>query len=88
MNEYSPLPNLKLELLNGWLRRAKQHPDAARLVLRGSILTLGLCGEKARTPQDVDYTVSLKSLKVLASSNHQGLRETVCFLCTLCSLIR
>ena len=33
-------------------------------------------------------TVSLKSLKVLASSNHQGLRETVCFLCTLCSLIR
>lgn len=55
MNEYSPLPNLKLELLNGWLRRAIQHPDAARLVLRGSILTLGLCGEKARTPQDVDY---------------------------------
>jgi hypothetical protein len=44
-----------LELLNGWLRRAIQHPVVSKLVLRGSILTLALCGQNARKPQDVDY---------------------------------
>jgi Nucleotidyl transferase AbiEii toxin, Type IV TA system len=51
----STLPKANLELLNGWLRRAIQHPAASKLVLRGSILTLALCGQKARVPQDVDY---------------------------------
>jgi Nucleotidyl transferase AbiEii toxin, Type IV TA system len=45
----------KLELLNGWLRRAIQHPAAPKLVLRGSILTRALCGHQSRNPQDVDY---------------------------------
>jgi hypothetical protein len=50
-----PKPETNLELLNGWLRRAIQHPAASKLVLRGSILTRALCGERARKPQDVDY---------------------------------
>jgi Nucleotidyl transferase AbiEii toxin, Type IV TA system len=47
-------PETNLELLNGWLRRAIQHPAASKLVLRGSILTRALCGQRARKPQDVD----------------------------------
>jgi Nucleotidyl transferase AbiEii toxin, Type IV TA system len=47
--------SIKLELLNGWLRRAIQHPAAPKLVLRGSILTRALCGDHSREPQDVDY---------------------------------
>ncbi len=50
-----PKPETNLELLNGWLRRAIQHPAAPKLVLRGSVLTRALCGQKARKPQDVDY---------------------------------
>jgi hypothetical protein len=51
----TPKLETNLELLNGWLRRAIQHPAASKLVLRGSILTRALCGQKARKPQDVDY---------------------------------
>jgi Nucleotidyl transferase AbiEii toxin, Type IV TA system len=50
-----PKPETNLELLNGWLRRAIKHPAASKMVLRGSILTLALCGKHARKPQDVDY---------------------------------
>jgi Nucleotidyl transferase AbiEii toxin, Type IV TA system len=51
----TPKPTTNFELLNGWLRRAIQHPAAPKLVLRGSILTRALCGQNARNPQDVDY---------------------------------
>jgi Nucleotidyl transferase AbiEii toxin, Type IV TA system len=50
-----PKPTANLDLLNGWLRRAIQHPAASKLVLRGSILTRALCGSQSRAPQDVDY---------------------------------
>ncbi len=47
-------PSPSLELLAGWLRRAIQHPQASRLILRGSLLLQSWCAN-ARAPQDVDY---------------------------------
>jgi Nucleotidyl transferase AbiEii toxin, Type IV TA system len=50
-----------IELLQGWLRRGVQHPQAERLILRGSLLVHAWCHStgyhRARVPADVDYLV-------------------------------
>lgn len=53
----SPRPSASvLPLLLGWLRRTREVPEAASLILRGSLVTRVLCGE-GRLPADVDYLV-------------------------------
>ena len=61
--------------------RALEAGSVALIVRKGGI-TERKNDFEVEHKQFLRYTVSLKSLKVLASSNHQGLRETVCFLCT------